>query len=37
MFGMFGHNRERNTRLFSIVIGIVVIASMIIGSFALLV
>lgn len=36
MFGMFGDNRERNNRIYGIVIGVVVIASMIAGSFALL-
>lgn len=37
MFGMFGENRERNNRIFGIIIGVVVIVSMILGSFALLI
>lgn len=36
MFGMFGDNRERNNRIYGIIIGGVVIVSMIAGSFALL-
>ncbi len=35
MLGMFGKNRDRNMRIFAWVIGIVVIASMIISSFAI--
>jgi hypothetical protein len=35
MLGMFGDNRDRNTRIIGIIIGVVVIVSMIMGSFAL--
>lgn len=34
MFGLFGKNRDRFTKIFSWVIGIIVIASMIGASFA---
>jgi len=36
MFGMFGKNRDRVTRVFSWVIGVVVIASMVLAYFSML-
>jgi hypothetical protein len=36
MFGMFGKNRDKVTKIFSWAIGIVVIASMILAYFSLL-
>jgi hypothetical protein len=37
MFGMFGKNRARNNRVMGVIIGVVVIVSMILGSFALII
>lgn len=37
MFGMFGRNRDKVNKIFSWVIGIIVIASMIMAYFALVV
>lgn len=37
MFGMFGKNRDKVTKIFSWVIGIVVITSMVLAYFATLV
>jgi hypothetical protein len=34
---MFGQNRDRNNRIIGVVIGVVVIVSMILGSFALII
>jgi hypothetical protein len=36
MFNFFGKNRERNTRIFGIVLGTVVIVSMVFSYFSLL-
>ena len=36
MFDMFGKNRDRNTRIFGSILGVVIIASMVFAYFALL-
>lgn len=37
MFGMFGKNRDKVTRIFAWVLGVCVIASMVLSYFALLI
>jgi hypothetical protein len=37
MFGMFGKNRDKVNRIFSWVIGIIVILSMVLAYFAMLI
>jgi hypothetical protein len=36
MFDLFGKNRDRNTRIFAIILGAVVIVSMVFSYFSLL-
>ena len=36
MLGLYGKNRERNTKIFAWVIGVLVIASMVLAYFAML-
>jgi hypothetical protein len=36
MFGLFGKNRERNSKIFSWIIGVAVIVSMLAAYFSLL-